>query len=123
MEEKNKSEYVPVSERLKLFRPGMIKTVEHYPTGIQKLDQMLGGGLCGKYRENGRVGNGRRSREKDKLQVFPAVYQREKADFFFCRRCDRRRRAFYGADWEKTGSICGLSADFIGLYFWQKSGR
>ena len=45
MEEKNKSEYVPVSERLKLFRPGMIKTVEHYPTGIQKLDQMLGGGL------------------------------------------------------------------------------
>ena len=23
----------------------MIKTVEHYPTGIQKLDQMLGGGL------------------------------------------------------------------------------
>lgn len=45
MEEKKKSEYVPVSERLKLFRPGMIKTVEHYPTGIQKLDQMLGGGL------------------------------------------------------------------------------
>lgn len=37
--------YVSVSEKLKRFKPGRIKTVKHYPTGISKLDTVLGGGL------------------------------------------------------------------------------
>lgn len=40
-----KSQYISVSERLKNFKPGTIRTVKHYPTGIRKLDTVLGGGL------------------------------------------------------------------------------
>ena len=55
VEEKNRKEnniaenkpvsYISVAEKLKLFRPGKIQTVEHYPTGIRQLDERLGGGL------------------------------------------------------------------------------
>lgn len=39
------SSYIAISEKLKSFRPGAIKTVKHYPTGIRELDKKLGGGL------------------------------------------------------------------------------
>lgn len=39
------NQYISVSERLKNFKPGTIRTVKHYPTGIRKLDTVLGGGL------------------------------------------------------------------------------
>lgn len=43
--EKSVCPYISVAEKLKLFRPGVIGIVEHYSTGIRKLDEMLGGGL------------------------------------------------------------------------------
>lgn len=43
--ESQTSQYISVSERLKHFKPGTIRTVRHYPTGIRKLDSVLGGGL------------------------------------------------------------------------------
>ena len=39
------AKYISVSEKLKKFRPEFIRKVKHYPTGIHKLDQLLGGGL------------------------------------------------------------------------------
>ena len=46
MSEQAAGNFISVSERLKQFKPASgRRTVKHYPTGIKKLDQMLGGGL------------------------------------------------------------------------------
>ena len=46
MSEQASGNFISVSERLKRFKPASgRRTVKHYPTGIKKLDQMLGGGL------------------------------------------------------------------------------
>ena len=46
MSEQVSENFISVSERLKRFKPNNgRRTVKHYPTGIKKLDQMLGGGL------------------------------------------------------------------------------
>ncbi len=46
MSEQTSGKFVSVSERLKRFKPASgRRTVKHYPTGIRKMDQMLGGGL------------------------------------------------------------------------------
>lgn len=45
MSEQTSGRYISVSERLTQFKSGSVKTVKHYPTGIQKLDKTLGGGL------------------------------------------------------------------------------
>ena len=46
MSEQVSENFISVSERLKRFKPNSgRRTVKHYPTGIKKLDQMLGGGL------------------------------------------------------------------------------
>ena len=46
MSEQAAGNFISVSERLKRFKPASgRRTVKHYPTGIKKLDQMLGGGL------------------------------------------------------------------------------
>ena len=46
MSEQVSENFISVSERLKRFKPNSgRRTVKHYPTGIKKLNQMLGGGL------------------------------------------------------------------------------
>lgn len=46
MSEQVSENFISVSERLKRFKPNSgRRTVKHYPTGIKKLDQMLGGRL------------------------------------------------------------------------------
>ena len=45
MAQQAEGKYISVSEKLKHFKQGKVRTVRHYPTGIRKLDQALGGGL------------------------------------------------------------------------------